>query len=294
MNYPVTSLSRQSADFLARQGTGCIHSVYHRTVNLLFGEQMLSLQAAGTVLSPISLITALEPEDFCRVCSGLSVGDPVTFGAGTIRIAPDSDGVALEFLCRDAAIVDLNLYARYYASLGPECLNFLAEQMAAVIAPEQDGFAALFPTGKSGSAPDAGRDRDLASASMRIRDSIVLFRTESYTEAADSLTDLIGVGKGLTPSGDDFLCGVLAGLALTGKDAHPFTRRLRSHVRENLSRTNRISAAFLRSASEGYFSRPVLRLLDLPNAGTIRRMFREIEHTSGMDTLCGILYAWSL
>lgn len=294
MNYPVNSLSRLSADFLARQGTGYVHSVYRHTINLQFGEQMLSLQASGTVLSPISLVTALDPEEFRCLCSGLSVGTPASYHAGTIRISADDGPPPLEFSSRDAAIADLNLYTRYYAALGPECLNYLSEQLATVVASEQDGFAALFPAGKSGSSPDVVKDRTLASAAMQIRDSISFFHAESYTAAADSLTSLIGLGKGLTPSGDDFLCGVLAGLALTGKDAHPFTRRLRSHVRENLHRTNRISAAFLRCASDGYFSRPVLRLLDLPNAGTIRRMFREIEHTSGLDTLCGILYAWSL
>ncbi len=84
---------------------------------------------------------------------------------------------------------------------------------------------------------------------------------------------LVGVGRGLTPSGDDALCGVL--LTLAAVDV-PEARRARSAVvaavRSALSRTTSLSAALLVAAGEGYAVPGVARLVTLlVGAGSIGR-----------------------
>ena len=96
---------------------------------------------------------------------------------------------------------------------------------------------------------------------------------------------LIWLGIGLTPSGDDFLCGFLAGLRLSNGS---------SLFLHTLDRTNEISAAFLRCAAFGQFSTPVHLLTD-PNvtARQIYLVFSSISHSSDIDTLCGIYIAFT-
>ncbi|KRC87452.1 hypothetical protein ASE25_17115 [Terrabacter sp. Root85] len=73
---------------------------------------------------------------------------------------------------------------------------------------------------------------------------------------------LVGVGRGLTPSGDDALCGVL--LTLAAVDAPPARRALsavRTAVRSVLPWTTSLSAALLVAAGAGYAVPDVARLV---------------------------------
>jgi hypothetical protein len=73
---------------------------------------------------------------------------------------------------------------------------------------------------------------------------------------------LVGVGRGLTPSGDDVLCGVL--LTLAAVDTTPARQALsavRAAVRAALPRTTSLSAALLVAASAGYAVPDVVRLV---------------------------------
>ena len=85
-----------------------------------------------------------------------------------------------------------------------------------------------------------------------------------------------------------------SGLFLSGKNTHPLTGFLKTEIREHLTDTIDISAAFLSCALEEQFSLPVNRLCTLPSPEEIRTQFQAIGHSSGMDTLCGILFSLSL
>lgn len=115
-----------------------------------------------------------------------------------------------------------------------------------------------------------------------------------YTTAAHSLSSLIGLGIGLTPSGDDFLCGVLAGLILRNGTNHPFSLALQEQIVQKLPDTNDISRAFLNCALQGQYSEAVCSLCHAAEEAQLSAAFSAIGHSSGMDTLCGILYALTL
>lgn len=115
-----------------------------------------------------------------------------------------------------------------------------------------------------------------------------------YTTAAHNLSSLIGLGIGLTPSGDDFLCGVLAGFILRGMDCHPFAAAVREQLQQKLENTNDISRIFLHCALQGQFSEAVCSLTKATSPAKLSAAFHAIGHSSGMDTLCGILYVLKL
>jgi hypothetical protein len=111
---------------------------------------------------------------------------------------------------------------------------------------------------------------------------------------------LIGLGPGLTPSGDDFLVGCLRGLWLmcwNEPAACQTLNRLRDALLPNLeTRTTRVSAEFIRYALGGAFAEVLdlaaLSLLARSRPQVVRsavgRLLAQGE-TSGSDTTLGLL-----
>ncbi len=282
MEYNITHLSYYAKTILKHLKTGTIHSVYRRTINLTDGSNILSLQSDHSPLSPISLITACPADGI----GGLEVkpGDAVVF---------DKDGLHLQsaahshhFTFKDAICHDLRLSD----SLDSRSCSILVSRISdALSSAAAGGFASLFSdknmTGEELSLIlRAARDHILHSSELCAR--------KDYPEAALELSRLLGLGIGLTPSGDDFLCGVLAGLHFSGNNRHIFAHCLKNEIAGRLTDTIDISAAFLSCALDGQYSLPVNMLYQLPDSASILAAFGEIGHSSGTDTLCGIL--WSL
>lgn len=98
---------------------------------------------------------------------------------------------------------------------------------------------------------------------------------------------LCGLGPGLTPSGDDFLCGWMLALYLAD--------RPRADVLRRTHRTHRIARAYLRAAARGLASEAWHRLVVslAEGADWIRaaETVRSAGETSGSDTLAGFLLA---
>ena len=101
---------------------------------------------------------------------------------------------------------------------------------------------------------------------------------------------LLGLGPGLTPSGDDLLCGALVALHAVGQvDA---ARDLHAAIAEAVPlATSPLSAAFLRAAAEGHSSEPlhatIIALLENQSVARPLDAVARIGHTSGWDALAG-------
>jgi hypothetical protein len=119
------------------------------------------------------------------------------------------------------------------------------------------------------------------------------------------LASLVGLGVGLTPSGDDVLVGALAGLDLAS-ECNSGARLLRQALVESLpvpleARTTRLSAQMLRAAADGLYAEPVLDVLHALAGGggspaPVERAaaaLARLGHRSGRDTLLGIAAALS-
>jgi len=105
---------------------------------------------------------------------------------------------------------------------------------------------------------------------------------------------LIGLGPGLTPSGDDYLGGVLVALRWVGRGAHADS--LWRWLEPRLSaRTSAISAAHLAAAAGGEVHEVLHDLLtdlaawETPDLLPSLSRLDALGHTSGWDTLAGIV-----
>ena len=111
---------------------------------------------------------------------------------------------------------------------------------------------------------------------------------------ANEAAKLIGLGPGLTPSGDDYLGGVLVGLRWLGRgtQADSLWRWLEPRLE---SGTSAISAAHLAAASGGQAHEALHEVLDnlsawqapdlLPSLASLDA----VGHTSGWDALAGVV-----
>jgi len=103
---------------------------------------------------------------------------------------------------------------------------------------------------------------------------------------------LVGLGPGLTPSGDDFLGGVLLVLRLIDKTG--MASKLWDFIFETVSdSTNRISAAHLFAASQGSATESVHQFLNslfevkADKIISLKDVVSKIGHTSGSDIMLG-------
>jgi hypothetical protein len=121
------------------------------------------------------------------------------------------------------------------------------------------------------------------------------------------LVNLVGLGIGSTPSGDDLLLGFAAGLAAFGealdrpeRDLGALRLELLDEDGSVLARTTPASRQTLEAALEGSFPEPLCRLIgDLGAcAADEHRMHMSIRSvlglgaTSGTSMLCGLCAAW--
>lgn len=117
---------------------------------------------------------------------------------------------------------------------------------------------------------------------------------EASLAAATCAADrLVGLGPGLTPSGDDLLAGTLAALRLLGGDP-AFTAALADHISAVSSRrTTALSATLLRLAGQGDVAAEAGQVIKaLTGAGPLDEAARRlcaIGHTSGADLAQGLL-----
>lgn len=280
--YPIQRTTIFAKSLLSAEENGVVHSVYRKTINLRFGSSLLALQAKDSPLSPISLITMLTEQEMSEL--PVSAGQPVRLQKNEIHIP----GTGLVFCPNTAETVQTDL-----APVRECSLPSLTSAICSVLKhSSKSGFLRLFfPQETSGQLDEqlvlSAARNDLDACTQ----DVLLFH---YTTAAYSLSRLIGLGIGLTPSGDDFLCGVLAGFILRGISNHPFAVEVRQQIQQKLYETNDISRAFLQCALLGQFSEAVCSLTDAPVPAQLSAAFHAIGHSSGMDTLCGILYILTL
>jgi len=177
--------------------------------------------------------------------------------------------------------------------------------------PSPRGFGTFLPAlteyAHAGTLPSRSPQRTpvLAHASPSVHGIARALREQDGAALLEQAAGLVGLGEGLTPSGDDFVGGVLfslamlrdAGVRLPGCSPHalaPFLEFSRRH-------TNRISYALLSDHAAGHACDPahrfVLALMGRESPEAVHRAASDlirIGHSTGWDLLTGAWTAWAL
>ncbi|PTQ81411.1 uncharacterized protein DUF2877 [Trichococcus patagoniensis] len=114
--------------------------------------------------------------------------------------------------------------------------------------------------------------------------------------AYQQLLRILGLGIGLTPTGDDFITGLFA--SLYAKKSFPsFYLQLKDSAK---SKTNAVSYAEIREAVEGRFSQTIQNIFIAASKGEEQGItkaihdLKQVGSTSGSDILWGIVFGLKL
>jgi hypothetical protein len=161
-----------------------------------------------------------------------------------------------------------------------------------------DAFAAppaITPFGAaSAQALDAGVER------MRAAATVLLLGAEAAASVTEAARRLLGLGEGLTPSGDDILTGLAFVAAHPGFGLTTILEPLTAAARDGQASTTLLSIVTLRAALTGRARRRLHDLVcaiivgDSPGVVTMAIETAAIGHTSGCDMLTGIRLALDL
>ncbi len=156
----------------------------------------------------------------------------------------------------------------------------------------------------SGRTPSSQRHNPTARTSVSrkageaMRDLLNVTRRYDSTDTS-AVNSLIGLGSGLTPSGDDLLVGYMAGLWCAVRDKSErvqFVSDLGDAIIRHSKQTNDISRIYLYHASLGQVSSLLANLAEAICMGVgldrllaVAENAMRIGHTSGMEAVTGLL-----
>jgi hypothetical protein len=278
--------------------SGTVHSVFHQACNLWLEPGMLLTllpSQKGNVPHGIRLNTSPE-STFLDLTQ---VGQPVACRGGILRTGGSNFSVDL----RSARpwhidLQELHIDLRQHAQAHSWAIAWSELKTARRRSGLSEILRVVFPSKEQSYASTA--TEILPQPSVHTIPALMQatkdFRPE---DARSSIMPLIGLGPGLTPSGDDFLVGYLAGLWSTAGDSPSRTQFLAAfkvEVSAIARNTNEISCAYLRSAAKGQAAEPIAKLAQQLKQATDTRSVRvatqsalQVGHTSGTDGVLGLL-----
>jgi hypothetical protein len=265
---------------------GRVHSCYARIINVRTpSERLLTVQGEGMLQAPLGLVLTADLE---ALGTRLPVGALVVQDIPTARRYPS----VLRLRCADALVWDGHIQAQ--PGLTPTVLARRAHGLAAWLCRHtpRRGLTPLLLAREHGPLVLSAASAEAYAALA----PLCVGRQEfSVSTLLTLVKALVGLGEGLTPSGDDCLVGLLAVLHVTGflpcSAASPAHAQFRECVRLG---TSQLSGEFLRCAFEGHFAEPLVmlvRALCAPetdawpaHAATLAT----VGHSSGVDAMVGI------
>ncbi len=280
---------------LARVGSGHIHSAYASTINLIDGQGNLFTLAdpqvgAGprTIVlnKPLSALSALDDQIGQGNQKALWRWEGETLYLAGLSIDVSS---AQPF---NPSITDAPvLMAQVKAAadlLGEAVPAHIRTHVQAQVDSQAHAQVQLHPQVHHNKVIDVAA----------VADSQAYQAFEQYLHGqlspADFVSRVVGLGSGLTPVGDDLVCGVLLSALTPSSFAHPHRDELVRAVHTVLAQTHPVSAAFLKDAIAGKARQSVLALRNslsapLEIASPLQAVI-SLGHTSGQALACGLIH----
>lgn len=239
---------------------GCpatVHSVFDRAVNLV---------------TPLGLVTLLPK---CRPLYPFSVRIDTDIPFPALGLRPDMSAMllpgeasagTLRVDLTNALDTDLSVLERKELIVPPDLSDRL-ERLAGVIGEEgkPEGMAPLVFHLEEGSSADYAErfphNHYTAFLLPRVRRLFDALHTGQIVEISAAAGAMAGCGPGLTPSSDDFLCGMMAAMLARGGARGRVLRTMDITQRMGCAarvKTNVISGSFLIRSSQGLLSADVL------------------------------------
>lgn len=269
---------------MGRAMVGQVGALFDRSFYITLDDDWVCMGSEDLPLGPLN-IRSSAPAGTHWPSTGLKIGDRVLIAAGTAHV-----GSLFDFSLADALAWKVAPPLGWTAGSLQAGLGHLDNLLPHY--ETTDGLAAFarhFPVPKAvNPTADAGRDSIALLATALEHDE---FRAGVIAKAA---TRLLGLGPGLTPSGDDFLGGMM--IALHAIDCEEAAISLWTSIAPRMeTRTTAISRAHLRAAAGGTGHEALHAILSNLLRGESDSLRGNLDrvgaigHSSGWDTLAGML-----
>jgi Protein of unknown function (DUF2877) len=275
---PILRSGVLAADMCRRIGRAEVAAVYERSFYLRAADTFVCVGVPAIGNGPLTLIAAiggaprwtdlgLRPGQRAAICAGyIAVGDAIRFDLADCAPwhPPAWPAVRLRGRVIDA----------YAALVRRSDAEAPAEGLAGVVFGVRDA--------------DAARFSRIARKGVAGFESWLGASPAGEASFPDTIRGLIGLGPGLTPSGDDFLSGALAVLDALG-ERRPHAA-LAQAVVDGAALTSPLSACFLRAAAGGHIGEQLhdaVAALIVGDVDAAIAAARHIGHSSGWDMLAG-------
>lgn len=270
---------------------GYVHSVFNSSFNLAFGEHLVHIGALENGLAPFGI--GMDPESSQLLTKLLRVNEEVFWDDFSKSIVFPK-GITLSLSHVDWTNLKLEPFT-YELSVVKDNFMFIAEKLL------QDDWH----TGLGETEEEKKRIIRYLLEPELSTDSVVLDKLKSLEslvydsdglEAEKVFDYWIGRGLGLTPSGDDCITGMCAVLSAFEGTDQSFIQYVKSYLAERgRKRTTHIALEYLLYATENKFHSHLLGLcyvMNKPRGSEFLEALEEMKkigHTSGADTLVGVL-----
>jgi hypothetical protein len=267
--------------------TWITHSVFEHAVNLCSGRQLITLTDIRGGNLPYGICCRFEDRNLYDL---FQHGTPFTLSCDAERLSSGNLVVRLE-----SAVV--------WQPARPVIDSTVANDGAASLAlwlRSLTGTLASLPhirwlaSALDDLPPVPGGQPWVARFAIRVAALVSAVHCADWPGAEKAAVELLGLGIGLTPSGDDFLAGfIAAGLALGPRDA--FGDLARAVAERAETTTTLVSSALLRALSRDELSERFGTFLSAlgqgPNAlAAGAQSMLDFGSSSGLETMYGLVY----
>ena len=275
---------------LGKRVRGRVLAVFRRSFYVAFGDDVVCVGSPQLGLGPLNLLCARR-DDTAWVDDGVGEGADVACNRTTLDVGR---GLRFDFGTADIWQPPLPVVA------SPAAIRIGLALVACSVRERRPGGLGAILAQSAHAGDDAAWDHDdaLGAAAWPAIRSLREGLAAAFGGAASlpSITALVGLGPGLTPSGDDFLGGLMIALHYFGR--HDVARHVATAVLPVAAReTSLISAAYLRCAARGEGARVLFDVLECIAAGDGAPLEARLDaidgigHTSGWDSLAGAALA---
>lgn len=267
----------------AKEGLGKVHSKYNRVINIIFNNEIYAISAKSV---PCGANTAVTDIDNFSIFTE-KIGTTVICKDGKITI-----GSSLLIDCTGAKLFDCKC-----PNLSPYSKDSLKNGLLQIEREVCDKtlFIGCMSFVREQFLKNEYEEKDSVQRFINNRLKMLINSYPNCEEMVKNSTKLIGLGLGLTPSGDDFLCGFFLGLYATKDTCYAQYANSMLNILPNVSTTD-VSYQMLNSAFFGKTTGAHIKLIEsIFNSGkgieyALNTMVN-IGHSSGMDFTAGFISA---
>lgn len=245
------------------------HSIFNHTINFISDDRLISLHDNSRFPSPMGIILNCSQDALRTIANSIT----------SIRIT--SEAIYLDnqqILKEDIRLSNHNLLEtlRNHHALNDQHMHQLIHEISEELNNHH------FPTNQYTSL--------LNERIKQLQNSLINKRN-----IQEVIEKLIGFGEGLTPSGDDVICGLMVGILYQGQDKlfNDIASYVKCILQNKINATSIVSRAFLAYATQGLFIENVLelykKLLQKESTKAIIKQIATLGHSSGTDFLRGIM-----